>query len=80
MAEPGGWQEATDVIRDAVAIREELCLAFYEHAGWGMSNEVAVFRLTHDGAQAVWHAYVEPRWRIQPACSALSRRTGRSSA
>jgi hypothetical protein len=69
MAEPGGAWEATDVIRDprlpqrrltTVAICGAFCLVFYEHGGIGRSNNVAAFRQSHDTAEPVWHAYLEP--------------------
>jgi hypothetical protein len=69
MAEPGGAWEETDVIRDprlpqrrltAVATSGAFCLVFYEHGGIVRSNNVAAFRLSHDGAEPVWHAYLEP--------------------
>lgn len=67
MADPNGSWEATDMIRDprlprrrlsAVAVSADLCLLFYEHGGIGRNDNVAVFRQSHNRAEAVWHAYV----------------------
>ena len=69
LAAPGTWPwNATDVIMpklprrrlEAVARNESLCLVFYEHGGFAMSNDVAVFRLAGEEAEAIWHANVEP--------------------
>lgn len=67
MADPDGRWEATDVIRDpqlprrslaSVAINGELCLLFYEHGGIGKNDNVAVFRISDDHAEPIWHAYL----------------------
>jgi cell division protein FtsB len=67
MADPNGRWEATDVIRDpqlprrrlaSAAVSEELCLLFYEHGGIGKNDNVAVFRISDDHAEPIWHAYV----------------------
>lgn len=65
MAEPGAWPfNATDVIRDrlprrrlkAVATNNSLCLVFYEHGGFGKTDDIAVFRLHENEARAIWHS------------------------
>lgn len=67
MADPNGRWEATDVIRDpqlprrrlaSAAVNEGLCLLFYEHGGIGKDDNVAVFRISDDHAEPIWHAYV----------------------
>jgi hypothetical protein len=70
MAEPGAWPwNATDVIREglprrrlkSVAINDSLCLVFYEHGGFGKSDDVAVFRVRDNEAQAIWHSNTDPK-------------------
>jgi len=65
MAEPGAWPwNATDVIRKglprrrlkSVATNASLCLVFYEHGGFGKTDDVAVFRFRNGEAQAIWHS------------------------
>lgn len=67
MADPNGQWEATDVTRDpdlprrrltSVAISAELCLLFYEHGGIGKNDNVAVFRISPNHAEPIWHAYL----------------------
>lgn len=67
MADPNGKWEPTDVIRDprlprrrlaSVAVGEDLCLLFYEHGGIEKTDNVAVFRISGDHAEPIWHAYV----------------------
>jgi len=67
MADPNGRWESTDVIRDpqlprrrlaSAAVSEELYLLFYEHGGIGKNDNVAVFRISDDHAEPIWHAYV----------------------
>jgi hypothetical protein len=69
MAEPGAWPwNVGDAIIDglprrrlkAVAASESLCLVFYEHGGYAKSDDVAAFRLSGDGARAVWHSSLAP--------------------
>jgi hypothetical protein len=69
MAEPRGAWEATDVIRDpklprrrltSVAINGAFCLLFYEHGGIGKNDNVVAFRISHDRAEPIWHAYLDP--------------------
>ncbi len=69
MAEPGAWPwNAGDVILDglprrrlkAVAVSDSLCLVFYEHGGWGKSDDIAAFRLSDNGARAIWHSFLAP--------------------
>src|ERR1700735_16804 len=69
MAEPGSWPwNAGDVILGrlprrrlkAVAAGESLCFVFYEHGGLAKTDDVAVFRLSGNGARAVWHSSLAP--------------------
>jgi hypothetical protein len=69
MAEPGAWPwNVGDVIHDglprrrlkAVAASESLFLVFYEPGGFGKSNDIAVFRLSGNGARAIWHSTLAP--------------------
>jgi hypothetical protein len=69
MAEPGSWPwNATDAIRDglprrrlkAVATSGSLCLVFYEHGGFAKSDDIAAFRLSGNGARAIWHSSFAP--------------------
>ncbi len=69
MAEPGSrrWN-AGDVIRDglprrrlkSVAMSQSRCLVFYERGGWGKTDDIAVFRLSGNGAHAIWHSFLAP--------------------
>jgi hypothetical protein len=65
MAEPGAWPwNVGDAIIDglprrrliAVALSESHCIVYYEHGGRAKSNDVAVFRLSDNGARAIWHS------------------------
>jgi hypothetical protein len=69
MAEPGSWPWSVgDGLLDrlprrrlrAVAASESLCLVFYEHGGFAKSDDVAAFRLSSNGARAVWHLSLAP--------------------
>ena len=69
MAEPGAWPwNVGDAIRDglprrrlkAVALSESLCLVFYEHGGLAKSDDIAAFRLSDNGARAIWHSFIAP--------------------
>jgi hypothetical protein len=69
MAEPGAWPwNVGDVIIDglprrrlkAVAVSESFCLIFYEHGGFAKSDDIAAFRLSGDGADAIWHSSLGP--------------------
>jgi len=69
MAEPGSWPwNVGDAILDglprrrlkAVAVSESLCLVFYEHGGVAKSDDVAAFRLSGNGARAIWHSALAP--------------------
>jgi hypothetical protein len=69
MAEPGSWPwNAGDAILDglprrrlkAVAATDSLCLVFYEHGGYAKTDDVGAFRLTSDGADAIWHLSIPP--------------------
>ena len=69
MAEPKAWPwNVGDAIIDglprrrlkAVAASTSLYLIFYEHGGRAKSDEVAVFRLSENGARAIWHSYLAP--------------------
>ena len=64
MAEPGGRWEAGDPILDArlprrrlvaVATLRSFCLVFYERGGLATTNNLAIFRLNPNGAEAVGH-------------------------
>jgi hypothetical protein len=39
----------------SVSIRGELFLLFYEHGGFGKNDNVAVFRISADHAEPIWH-------------------------
>jgi hypothetical protein len=67
MAEPGAWPwNVGDALLDglprrrlkAVAARESLCLVFYEHGGIAKTDDIAAFRLSGDGAAAIWHSSI----------------------
>jgi hypothetical protein len=69
MAEPGAWPWSVgDAILDglprrrlkAVAMSESLCLVFYEHGGFAKSDDIAAFRLSGNGARAIWHSSLAP--------------------
>src|SRR5579871_726472 len=40
----------------AVATNNSLCLVFYEHGGFGKTDDIAVFRLHENEARAIWHS------------------------
>jgi hypothetical protein len=44
----------------SVAICGSLCLVFYERGGFAKTDDVAVFHITPNGAEPVWHAYRGP--------------------
>jgi hypothetical protein len=68
MAEPGVRWQATDVIAwpelpwrrlIGVASTGSFCLIFYEHGGFGNSYNVAAFRLSPGGVEAIGHTYLD---------------------
>jgi hypothetical protein len=69
MADPKTWPwNAGDALLDglprrrlkALAASASLYLVFYEHGGFGKSDDVAVFRLSGNGARAIWHSFLAP--------------------
>ena len=67
MAEPKAWPwNVGDAIikglprrrLKAVAASESLYLIFYEHGGFGKSDDVAAFRLSGGEAHAIWHSCI----------------------
>ena len=67
MAEPKAWPwNVGDAIREglprrrlkAVAASESLYLIFYEHGGFGTSDDVGAFRVSGGEGHAIWHSCI----------------------